>query len=86
MIFSDGGDDDSNLYFRKGLGTQDISGDYNTYKTVEEQTIGDKTVTCKENDGLVYTAIWNDGTYSYAVMSNAGMNADQLETWVQSLA
>ena len=86
VIFSNGEKDASALYFRKGVGTEDISGDYNTYKTVEEQTIGDKTVTCKENDGLVYTATWNDGTYTYAVMSNAGMNADQLEAWVQSLA
>ena len=86
VIFSNGDDSDAALYFRKGVGIEDISGDYNTYETVEEQTIGGKTVTCKGNDGLIYTAIWNDGTYSYAVMSDAGMTADQLETWVQSLA
>ena len=86
VIFSKGDNDDASLYFRKGLGTEDISGDYNTYDTVEQQTIGDRTVTCKGNDGLLYTAIWNDGTYSYAVMCNAGMNAEQLTAWVQSLA
>ena len=86
VIFSNGEKDDSALYFRKGVGTEDISGDYNTYETVEEQTIGGKEVTCKGNDGLIYTAVWNDGTYSYAVVSNAGMDADQLEAWVQSLA
>ena len=86
VVFSNGDDSGTALYFRKGVGTEDISGDYNTYETVEEQTIGGKTVTCKGNDGLTYTAIWTDGTYSYAVMSDAGMNAEQLETWVQSLA
>lgn len=86
VIFSNGGEDDSMLYFRKGVGTEDISGDYNSYDTVEEQVIGDRTVTCKGHDGLVYTATWNDGTYSYAVMSNAGMNAETLAAWVQSLA
>ena len=86
VIFSNGDDDSTALYFRKGVGSDDISGDYNTYETVEEQTIGDRTVTCKGRDGLVYTAIWTDGSYSYAVMSNAGMNAEQLAAWVQSLA
>ena len=86
VIFSNGEDDNAALYFRKGVGTEDISGDYNVYETVEEQNIGSKTVTCMGNDSLVYTATWNDGTYSYAVMYNAGMSADQLEAWVQSLA
>lgn len=85
VIFSNGDEDDSALYFRKGVGTEDISGDYNSYDTVEEQTIGGRTVTCKGHDGLVYTATWNDGTYSYAVMSNAGMTAETLAAWVQSL-
>lgn len=78
VIFSKGDNDDASLYFRKGVGTEDISGDCNTYDTVEQQTIGGKTVTCKGNDGLIYNATWNDGTYSYAVMSNAGMSAEQL--------
>ena len=78
VIFSKGDNDDAFLYFRKGVGTEDISGDCNTYDIVEQQTIGGKTVTCKGNDGLIYNATWNDGTYSYAVMSNAGMSAEQL--------
>ena len=86
VIFSNGEENDSTLYFRKGVGAEDISGDYNTYETVEELTVGGKTVTCKGNGGLIHTAVWNDGTYSYAVMSDAGMNAEQMETWVGSLA
>lgn len=72
--------------FRKGVGTDDISGDYNVYKTTETQTIGDKTVTCKGNEGLVSNATWNDGTYAYSIMSTAGMTAEQLTAWVQSLS
>lgn len=85
VIFSNGEEKNSNLYFRKGVGTEDISGDYNTYETVEEQTVGGKTVTCKGNGGLIHTAVWNDGIYSYAVMSDTGMNAEQLAAWVSSL-
>ena len=84
VIFSNG--DDSELYFRKGVGGDDISGDYNTYDVTEEQTIDGHTVLCKGNDGLIYTATLTDGTYSYAVMCNAGMSAEQLSVWVEALA
>ena len=40
----------------------------------------------KGNDGLIYTATWTDGTYSYAVMCDAGMSAEQLSVWVEALA
>ena len=64
----------------------DISGDYNTYDVAEEQTIDGHTVLCKGNDGLIYTATWTDGTYSYAVMCDAGMNVEQLSVWAETLA
>ena len=86
VIFSNGDEDDSTLYFRKGLGGDDISGDYNTYDVTEEQTIDGHTVLCKVNDGLIYTATWTDGEYSYAVMCDAGMSAEQLSVWVEALA
>ena len=86
VIFSSGDDDHASVYFRKGVGTDDISGDCNTYDTEEVQTIGGKTVTCKGSEGLVYNATWNDGGNSYAVMSDTGMDAEQLAAWVQSLS
>lgn len=78
-------EDGTKIYFRKGVGTEDISGDYNVYKTTETRTIDGKTVTCKGNDGQVSNATWNDGTYAYSIMSTAGMDAQQLTAWVQSL-
>lgn len=84
VIFSNG--DDSELYFRKGVGGDDISGDYNTYTTIEEQTIDGHTVLCKGNNGLIYTATWTDGEYSYAVMCDAGMSVEQLSVWAETLA
>lgn len=84
VIFSNG--NDSELYFRKGVGGDDISGDCNTYTTIEEQTIDGHTVLCKGNDGLIYTATWTDGEYSYAVMCDAGMSVEQLTAWVETLA
>lgn len=84
VIFND--EDGAEICFRKGVGTEDISGDYNVYKTTETQTIDGKTLTCKGNDGLVSNAIWTDGTYAYSIMSTVGMTAEQLSTFVQSLS
>ena len=84
VIFSNG--NDSELYFRKGVGGDDISGDCNTYTTIEEQTVDGHTVLCKGNDGMIYTATWTDGEYSYAVMCDAGMSVGQLTAWVEALA
>lgn len=84
VIFNN--EDGTEICFRKGVGTDDISGDYNTYAATETQTIDGKTVTCKGNDGLVSNAAWNDGTYAYSITSTAGMTAEQLNAWVQSLA
>lgn len=76
----------SSLCFRKGLGSEDVSGDYTAYTLTETRDIGGKTVVCRGNDGLVYTAAWTDGTYAYAVTLDTGMTAQQLEQWVQSLS
>lgn len=84
VIFSN--EDGAEVCLRKGVGTDDISGDYNVYETTETRTIDGKTVTCKGNDGLVSNAIWTDGTYAYSIMSTVGMTAEQLSTFVQSLS
>ena len=52
---------------RKGKGTNDISGDYNTYAEQTELTSGDAAVTMKGADGLVQLAIWQADGYTYAV-------------------
>lgn len=74
------------ICLRKGVGTGDISGDYNVYETTETRTIDGKTLTCKGNDGLVSNATWTDGTYAYSIMSTLGMTAEQLSTFIQSLS
>lgn len=84
VIFSN--EDGAEVCFRKGVGTDDISGNYNDYAVTETQTIADKTVTCKGDGTLVNNATWTDGTYAYSIMSTVGMTAEQLSTFVQSLS
>ena len=76
VIFSNG--DDSELYFRKGLSSDDISGDYNTYAEQTELTSGDAAVTMKGADGLVQLAIWQADGYTYAVSVENGLTADAM--------
>ena len=84
VIYASGEDEIARI--RKAPGAEDISGDCNTYTTIEEQTVDGHTVLCKGNDGLIYTATWTDGEYSYAVMCDAGMSVGQLTAWVETLA
>lgn len=84
VIFND--EDGAEICLRKGVGTDDISGDYNDYAVTETRTVDGKTLTCKGNDGLVSNATWTDGTYAYSIMSTVGMTAEQLSTFVQSLS
>lgn len=84
VIFSN--EDDAEVCLRKGVGTEDISGDYNDYAVTETQTVDGKTLTCKGDGSLVYNVTWTDGTYAYSIMSTVGMTAEQLSTFVQSLS
>lgn len=76
IIFSNGSE--NRLFIRKQAGTADISGDYNSYAEVKTESVDGCDVTFKGNNGAVSTAIWTNGGYSYAVMSDAPMNADAM--------
>jgi len=70
VIYSGSGDDEVRV--RKGTGADDISGDYNTYDEVAQSDVGGLSVTYKGADGLVSTAIWTKGAYSYSVTASVG--------------
>lgn len=58
---------DDVIYIRKGSGTDDISGDYNSYSESKQVTIDFYNVTMKGANGTVSLATWTDGEFSYAV-------------------
>ena len=59
-------------------GSEDVSGDYNTYAEVKTVTISGCDVTFKGNGGAVSTAIWTSNGYSYAVSADVPMRADAM--------
>ena len=52
---------------RKGVGTDDISGDYNTYTQENTAAVGDLKVTMKGSDSQVSLAVWTNSGYTYSV-------------------
>ena len=73
------------VLFRKGVGAEDISGDYNVYDAETEHDVNGKTVTLKGDGKLVYLAIWTDGGYSYSISASAGMDANAMLALVNGL-
>ena len=79
---TDPGDGDRVL-IRKGVGTEDISGDYGEYSEVEIAALHGVDVTLKGEEGLVYTETWTQDGYAYSVSADTGMSRDQAESLVE---
>lgn len=81
VVYDDGA---NSIYIRKGVGTEDISGDYNEYEQSDEVSIGEFQVTEKGNDGKIHVAIWNDGDYSFCV-GTPGMSVEEIVAIIEQV-
>ena len=63
---------ENEIVFRKAVGNEDISGDYNEYDAYSTVEIGTLEVHTKGNDGLVNTVSWHDDSYAYSITANIG--------------
>jgi predicted small lipoprotein YifL len=69
---------------RKGIGNEDISGDYNEYSKKITQTMHGVDVTLKGNtDGVFNNASWYQGGYAYSILATEGLSAQQIENMVE---
>jgi len=82
VIFSEA---ESRLFIRKAAGSDDISGDYNVYSDEQTVNVGSREVSMKGNDGLVSTAVWTAGDYTYAVMADNAMSADAMAELISGI-
>lgn len=78
------GNDDTVLY-RKAVGNDDISGDYNEYEQVEIKQLGNVSITVKGNDDLYYLAIWQEDGYTCSISDDCGLELDKFVQMVESL-
>ena len=61
------GDEENNVYARKGKLMEDISGDYNVYKEIKEVQLSDIKAKFKGENGMYSTVIWNTKTNSFSL-------------------
>ena len=80
--FSNG---DDTITVRKGTGSDDISGDYNEYKSVSEKEINGSTVTLKGSGKGVSAAVWTDGKCSYSVVSDRSLTAKSMASLISKI-
>lgn len=71
--------------FRKSVGSEDNSGDYNAYYAVEEISAGEVTATLKGNDDSFTLAIWSDGAFSYSLRLSDGLTAAEWEALIAAV-
>ncbi len=62
------GGEEKNVYARKGVLTEDLSGDYNTYSDIKELELHDIKAELRGEKGMYSTAVWNTKTHSFALM------------------
>lgn len=69
------GEDGTDMFIRKALGSEDISGDFNEYAQIE--TVDG--VTLKGVDGQFSLALWTNGEYTYSIsVGNALSQTDMM--------
>ena len=77
--------DGQTLAYRMAPGDGDISGDFTAYGWEEELTAGTYAVTCKGENGLVFLAVWSDGTYSFSLHASAGLSVEEVTAVIESI-
>lgn len=77
-------DDSDKITFRKGSGTDDISGDFNAYSEENTIAIDDISVTMKGSDGKIMLAVWSANDYTYSISVN-GISETDMTDYVKSV-
>ncbi|MBR4743879.1 MAG: hypothetical protein IK082_06790 [Oscillospiraceae bacterium] len=75
----------SMVMVRKGTGDGDISGDYNEYPETETVQMHGADVTLRGDKGLVCSAIWTWGGYSFAINADKGLSRDAVSAAVEEM-
>lgn len=67
VIYQTENTDEGEIRIRKGVGGEDISGDYNRYAEISTVHVDDLRVTMKGADGQISLAIWTSGGYADSI-------------------
>ena len=76
-------DSDNNLILRKAKGSEDISGDFNTYDVSDDVSVNGVDVSIDQSGNNILVRFVYDG-YSYSLSSNY-LDSDQMLEFVESI-
>ena len=74
--------DDNSLTYRKSVGTEDNSGDYNVYDYSGEIEINKIKVAVKGEAESLKLAFWTDGKYSYSISLDKAVSQKEMTAMV----
>ena len=77
---------DATVRVRKGAGTEDISGDYNSYAETAVSEVDGMEVTMKGNTEKVNLAVWTSGAHTFSVSASAGMSRGEMADLIREIA
>ncbi len=79
------GERGGSVCLRKAVGTDDVSGDYNSYDLTQTSCIAGQDVTLRGVENACYVATWTSDGYSFAVVSTSALTTSQVEALVAGL-
>ena len=82
LRWSDGTD---TLCYRMAPGSEDISGDYTQYSEISTRAVGTRSVQCRGEGGMIYTAVWTADGYSCSLSASGGLSPAELEGILSSI-
>lgn len=77
--------DNETLIFEMSFGTEDNSGDYTKYPSVNTVSLDNEDITLKADDSGVRLVIWTDGTYAYSLMDDRGLKEEDALQMVREI-
>lgn len=78
-------DEKDEILIRKGVGSDDISGNYENFAETTTAAAGNLEVTLKGNDGKVTIAVWTTGSYTFSIQVDAGASQDEILSLVEAV-
>ena len=79
------GEHGGSICLRKAVGSDDVSGDYNSYDLTQTSCIAGQDVTLRGAENAWYVATWTSDGYSFAVVSTSALTTSQVEALVVGL-
>ncbi len=73
------------LCLRKGIGSDDVSGDYNTYDLTQVMRLADNDVTLRGSDDAWQVATWTANGYAYAIGMSSPLTTAEMEALVEGM-